>query len=431
MKRILILIALSIFLCSTASAFQSSGGKSTKTRKPTPKSRPKSAAKPVVAPHKEVQPSPPTASPTMGKLTAHDMHILFQEMVPPKLQQEIAANPVEKKKFVNAVKQLLAVAHLAEQEGYGKRPEVQAQTALQIDLNLNQAYRKKHPEFKATDAQVAAYYQAHPNEFDSFVQATPRLQQEAQRPQREALKQQFGEFKVIAELARKENLDQDAVTRLAILIASSQALQGAYLSDLDKNADKLVSDAKIDGYYKEHPSEFEEVRVRHVLISMLPGPEDDPDDKQNDKSASKDKQPKARSTEDARKRAQEVLDRARKGEDFAKLAEQYSDDPGSNKNGGAYDFFPRGMMVPEFENAAFALKPGEISDLVPTQFGFHIIKLEARRPGSPPADPKVRQRIIDSLKQKIIEDRIAEIADKSPVVVPEDFDTTPKPGAPR
>jgi len=429
MKRILILVAISLFLGSTASAFQS-GGKSTKKSKSTPRLRPKSAAKPGVAPQKEAQPSPLAKPPETVKLTAHDMHVLFQEMLPPQKQQEIAANPEEKKKFVEAIKNLLAVAQVAEQEGYGKRPEVQWQTALQIDLNLNQAYRKKHPEFRVTDAQVAAYYQAHPNEFDAFVQATPRFQQEPQRPQREAFKKQFGEFRVIAELARKENLDQDVVTRLAILLDSSQVLQGAYLSDLEKNADKLVSAAGINDYYKEHPSEFEEVRVRHVLISTLPWPGDDPDNKQNDKSAGKDKQPKARSPEETRKKAQEVLDRARKGEDFAKLAEQYSDDPGSNKNGGAYDFFPRGMMVPEFENAAFALKPGEISDVVQTQFGFHIIKLEARRP-VPPSDPKVRQRIIDKLKQKIIEDRIAEIADKSPVVVPENFDTTPKPGAPQ
>ena len=351
------------------------------------------------------------------------MHVLFQEMVSPQMQQQIAADPKERKKFAGEVKKLLAVAQVAEQEGYGKRPEVQAQTALLIDLDLMRAYRKKHPEFKVTDAQVAAYYQAHPNEFDTFLQTNPRFQQQAQGPQRESFKQQYGEFKVTAELARKEGLDQDAATRLGILLDSSQILQNAYLSEVDKNADKLVSDAKISDYYNGHPSEFEEVRVRHVLISSQP--------EYAEKGADKDAQPKGLSKEEARKKAQDVLDRARKGEDFAKLAEAYSDDPGSNKRGGEYDFFAHGTMVQEFENAAFALKPGEVSDIVPTQFGFHIIKLEARRPGPPPTDPKVRQQIIDKLKQTLIEARIAEIAEKSLIVVPEDFDTTPKPSAPR
>jgi parvulin-like peptidyl-prolyl isomerase len=121
------------------------------------------------------------------------------------------------------------------------------------------------------------------------------------------------------------------------------------------------------------------------------------------------------------------LERARKGEDFAKLAKENSDDPGSKDKGGEYDFFGHGKMMPEFEKAAFALKIGEISDLVETQFGFHIIKLEERRAAaSPDTDQKVRQQIVDKLKQEKLEARINDIADKSDVVVPEDFDTTPK-----
>lgn len=414
MQRILILITVSLCLCLTASALQRGGRKSTK------KPRPKAAPKPIVDPQKEAQPSPLAKPSETFKLTAQDMHILFQEMVSPEKQQEIAAEPEERKRFVAEIRKLLAVAQVAAQEGYAQHPEVQAQMALQFDLNLNQAYRKKHPEFKATDAQVAAYYQAHPNDFDTFVQSNPLFQQQAQGSRREVFKRQYGEFKFAAELARKENLGQDEVTRLANRLDYCQVLQGAYLSDLEKNAAKLVSDAEIGDYYKEHSDDFAEVRVRHVLISTQPKP----DDQGNKKGTDKDEKPRTLSNEEARKKAQAVLDRARKGEDFAKLAEQYSDDPGSNKRGGEYDFFPRGQMVPEFEDAAFALKPGEISDVVQTQFGLHIIKLEARRPGPPLSDPKVRQRIIDTLAQIKIEARIAEIVDKSQVVVPEDFDMT-------
>lgn len=71
--------------------------------------------------------------------------------------------------------------------------------------------------------------------------------------------------------------------------------------------------------------------------------------------------------------AKEVLEKLNKGESFAKLAEQYSMD-GSRKRGGDLGFFGRGMMVREFENAAFALEKGQVSGIVKTQFGYHIIK---------------------------------------------------------
>ncbi len=71
--------------------------------------------------------------------------------------------------------------------------------------------------------------------------------------------------------------------------------------------------------------------------------------------------------------AKEVLDKLNKGESFAKLAEQYSID-GSRKMGGDLGFFGRGMMVREFENAAFTLEKGKVSGIVKTQFGYHIIK---------------------------------------------------------
>ena len=373
-----------------------------------------------------------SSSPKTIKLTAQDMQIIFQELLPPQQQQQIASDPEEKKKLVSEIKKLLAVAQVAEQENYAERAELKSQLSFQLDRALNDAYRKKNPDAKVPEEEINAYYASHPKDFDDFLQGNPRAAQQAQGPQRDELKKQLGEFKVIAQRARNDGLDRENLTRLQILLSRSQALAGAYLGDLQKNADQLVADADIEQYYRDHPADFDEIRVRHILISTQPAPESEDEGEAKD---AKDKKPankpKTLTKDEALKKTQALLERARKGEDFAKLATENSDDPGSKDKGGEYDFFAHGKMVPEFEKAAFALKPGEISEPVETQFGFHIIKLEERRTAAPPdSDQKVRQQIAEKLKQEKIEAKIEEITTSSDVVVPDDFDTTPKAGQP-
>jgi parvulin-like peptidyl-prolyl isomerase len=107
---------------------------------------------------------------------------------------------------------------------------------------------------------------------------------------------------------------------------------------------------------------YDKVRARHILIKTV----DDANE--------------AYSTEDyaaARTKTEGILERAKNGEDFAALATEFTEDPGSVETGGEYTF-GRGEMVPEFEAAAYGLEIGGISDIVETQYGFHIIKLEER-----------------------------------------------------
>jgi peptidyl-prolyl cis-trans isomerase D len=125
-----------------------------------------------------------------------------------------------------------------------------------------------------------------------------------------------------------------------------------------------VPEDSIRVYYERHPLEFTvpaRARVRHILIASRPGDG-----------------PGARTA--ARQRALQVLKRAKAGGDFAALAKEYSDDRGSAAQGGDLGEIARGQVVKEFGDAAFALKPGELSPVVESQFGFHVIRLDAMTP---------------------------------------------------
>ena len=126
-----------------------------------------------------------------------------------------------------------------------------------------------------------------------------------------------------------------------------------------------------------------------------------------------------------RKQAEELLAKIKAGADFAALAKQYSEDPGSKEKGGDLDFFPRGQMVPEFEASAFSLMPGQVSDLVKTQYGFHIIKVVDKQAGATQPLEQVRPRIQEILASQIadrqITDRSQQLASR--VKNPADLDT--------
>jgi peptidyl-prolyl cis-trans isomerase C len=157
-------------------------------------------------------------------------------------------------------------------------------------------------------------------------------------------------------------------------------------------------------FYNDNLSKFEQpemIRAAHVLI--LTKGEEGKDLSDAEKAAKK-------------ATAEKVLERAKKGEDFAALAKECSDDPGSKDNGGEYTF-PRGQMVPEFEKAAFGQEPGKISDLITTQFGFHIIKTIEKVPAKveefSSAEPKIKNYLSQQELQRVLHEYTAE-ARKNP-----------------
>jgi peptidyl-prolyl cis-trans isomerase C len=125
-----------------------------------------------------------------------------------------------------------------------------------------------------------------------------------------------------------------------------------------------VKPADVSAFYEKNPDKFKQpdaVHASHILIIVPPEAD------ANAKAALK-------------ARAEEGLKAARSGKDFAALAKQYSQDSSASR-GGDLGFVPRGQTAPEFDKAAFSLQPGEISGLVQTQFGYHIIKVTDRRNG--------------------------------------------------
>jgi peptidyl-prolyl cis-trans isomerase D len=165
-----------------------------------------------------------------------------------------------------------------------------------------------------------------------------------------------------------------------------------------------VPQADIQRYYNDNIQTFqtpEQVRASHILLN----------------TGGKDEAA-------VRKQAEEILAQVKAGSDFAALARKYSEDPGTKDKGGDLDFFPRGQMVPEFEKIAFSLPPGQISDLVKSQFGIHIIKVVEKRPAVTRSLEEARAQIQQMLSVQIASQQVADRAQQldEDIDSPDDLD---------
>jgi peptidyl-prolyl cis-trans isomerase C len=144
-----------------------------------------------------------------------------------------------------------------------------------------------------------------------------------------------------------------------------------------------VSEEDARKFYDQNPDKFtrpETVKASHILLGV------DPKASADEKKA-------------AREKAEKLRKELAAGADFAALAKANSTD-GSSQQGGDLGYFAKGQMVPAFENAAFALKPGEISDVVETQFGYHIIKLTEKKTSEKVEFKEAQPRIDEYLKNQ-------------------------------
>lgn len=184
------------------------------------------------------------------------------------------------------------------------------------------------------------------------------------------------EMKIVSQKAKAEKIDQTEDFKRRMAYVQQRVLMQQLLL---REANAATSDAAVKKFYDEQVAQIkpvDEVRARHILV-------------------------------DSEDEAKKIVARLKGGEDFAKIAKELSKDPGSGAEGGDLGFFTQDRMVPEFAAAAFAMKPGELSAPVKTQFGWHVIKTEERRQRPLPAFDQIKDRVAQSLAARAQQEYLA------------------------
>jgi len=192
------------------------------------------------------------------------------------------------------------------------------------------------------------------------------------------------ENQLFAEAAEAEKLGSGPDFDKRMSFWRQRALRDAYF---DKAVKANIGEEAARAIYEDKVKQLkpeDEVQARHILVG---------------------------SEEEAKK----LAERVGAGEDFAKLAKENSGDAGSKEQGGMLGFFGRGQMVPQFEEAAFALEKGAVSKPVQSQFGWHVIKVEDRRQKPPPPFEEVKDRLIGSMAQSKAQNIATELRGKAKI----------------
>jgi len=369
----------------------------------------------------------PVSRPAVN-LTSADMSLLA-ETFPPQARAQLVSDAAARKEFAKNVRELLAIGEAARTMGMGARPDMQRQLAIARSVIIGQHYLDQQSKKSPGGAQTPAISEAETEEFlrqpgqakrfeDFLADAKARNPQAATPDDAgiKSLKQQWAQIMIAERRALEQGLDKNRGVELQVMIQEARTLAQQFAKENLQDQSK-ATDAEIDAYISRHP-ELDQTK--------------------------------------ARERAEELLKRVRAGEDFAKLADEYSTDPATKGKGGDLGWFSRGLMVKPFEDAAFAMQAGEVSDVVESDFGFHIIKVEGRRneagasgkpedqirarhilingstqdnPTAPPQSQRERARAaVEQEKQKNLLDQIVA---SSNVTVADEFQVTPPPPAPQ
>ncbi|HEX8250198.1 MAG TPA: peptidylprolyl isomerase [Pyrinomonadaceae bacterium] len=375
----------------------------------------------------------------LTKLSNDDIALLLKDENPMALKQ-LSENPETKKKIVESLKQTLAMASQARKDGMANDPEVKEElesirteiVAASYDKKKNADKGPMPPFGFISEDEVKAFYGDAANEtkFKTFIgKKIEQAKEEGRIPKdREPTEEQLAsarDFYAKARIYEKEadskkgelGEEYNKKVELQVKLQQEQFLARRYADKVLKEKIK-VTDEDVQNYLKAHP----ELDTK----------------------------------KEKRAKAEEILARVQKGEDFTALAKEFSEDPGSKDKGGLYENVRQGQFVPEFETVALGLEPGQVApQLVESKFGYHIIKLEKKGtakdaggqeaptfdarhilistmitdPENPRMQPmsaedKVRAQLEEEKEKKAMDEILA----KNPVEIPDDF-AVPEPSA--
>ena len=252
-------------------------------------------------------------------------------------------------------------------------------------------------------------------QFLDLVKALPAQYQDTARGAgRRDFARNLVELQVLADQAVKLGLDQQPETKLQLEFQKDNMLAQAMFLNLQQTT--AISDAEIQAYYDAHKVDYETLTARHILIRVKGAPMPAGPGKPE------------LSDDEAKAKAESIRKRIVGGEDFAKIAKEESDDTSSGEKGGDLGEFKKGMMVPPFETAAFALKTGDISEPVLTPFGYHIIQVQTH---TTKTLAEVKPEILAQLKPNAARQAVAALTDKAKFNLNDDFfGPAPPPAAP-
>lgn len=357
-SRAILALALLLMIPASLWAQKTGRGRRTPNPQPTP-TKSATRAAPAAAQQQQQQQG--------VNLSAQDLALLVEELgVTPQSRVQLAGDEASRKSFVRDLREMFAVADEARAAGLAARPDVKHQLELSRAFVIARRYSKKRqaagaasPEQVVSKEEIAVFVKEAGQEqkfqefFQDYLKKRPKAEQAnaVTDEQRENLRQQWANVLLSERKGVAAGVDKERATQVMLMYQHARLLAGEYFRET-LDARTKATDAEIEAYYAAHP-------------------ELDP------------KQTKAK--------AEELLTRLRAGGDFNALAKEFSIDTSNKDQGGDLGWFGRGMMVKPFEDAAFALKPGELSGIVETQFGYHIIKLDERRMQDSPNGQPVEQ----------------------------------------
>lgn len=206
------------------------------------------------------------------------------------------------------------------------------------------------------------------SEFEAALKTLPeQYQQYAMGPGKRQFAEDYLRMKMLASAGMKAGLEKDPEVVSQLNLMRENLVANAQLQKIEKGI--VLTDDDLKKIYESKKGEYEQVKARHILIAFKGSP------------AAQEGKPEL-TEEEAKAKAEELRAKIAGGASFEELAKKESDDLGSGSNGGDLPEFNRGQMVPEFEKAAFEAKAGEVTPVVRTQFGYHIIKVDSH--GSTP-----------------------------------------------